>query len=171
MAEIIKTYREKVPAIRFIGKQYGNQDRVDGTFGSKWDEWFENGWFEELEKLEPAENPEADAFIGLMRRKDGEPFEYWIGMFRKEGTEVPEGFSYVDFPESDLGVVWLYGKGSELYCLEDECAESCKAEGLKIIPDEAGAYWFFERYACPRFTQPDADGCVILDICHFIAKE
>lgn len=29
-------------------------------------------------------------------------------------------------------------------------------------------WWFFERYVCPRFTTPDAEGKVTLDICHFI---
>jgi len=36
----------------------------------------------------------------LMRCKDGEPFEYWIGMFMPANTVVPEGFAYVDFPQS-----------------------------------------------------------------------
>jgi len=36
---------------------------------------------------------------------------------------------------------------------------------------EEGAFWFFERYACPRFTEPDGEGNNILDICHFVEKE
>lgn len=170
MVEIIKIYRETVPALRFIGKKYRNQDRKNGNFAHKWDEWFEKGWFAVLEDCEAAENPEADAFIGLMRWKEGE-FEYWIGMFRKEGTEVPAGFSHVDFPEGDLGVVWVSGKPHEVYCHEQECAESLKNQGYKIIPDEEGVFWFFERYACPRFTEPDGEGNIILDICHFVEKE
>lgn len=47
-------------------------------------------------------------------------------------------------------------------------AEKLGGEGYKIIPDEKGAYWFFERYCCPRFTTPDEQGNIILDICHYI---
>ena len=35
MVEIIKTYRQSVGAMRFIGKKYGDGDRVDGNFGCK----------------------------------------------------------------------------------------------------------------------------------------
>ena len=45
-----------------------------------------------------------------------------------------------------------------------------KKQGMEIISDEAGAYWFFERYTCPRFTTPDEDGNVILDICQYVAS-
>lgn len=172
MAEIIKTYRQSVPAMRFIGKKYEDKDRVNGGFAKQWEEWFSNGWFEVLEK---SCNPKSayedgDAYVGLMRWKEGEPFEYWIGMFCPNNTQVPDGYSFLDFNESDLGVVWLYGKEYELYGQEHKCADSCLKEGYKIIPDSQGAYWFFERYVCPRFTEPDEKGNIILDICHFIEK-
>jgi len=44
MPQIIKTYRQSVPAMRFIGKKYGFEDRVDGHFGALWQQWFANGW-------------------------------------------------------------------------------------------------------------------------------
>jgi hypothetical protein len=36
MAEVIRTYRQSVPAMRFIGKKYYDEDRVDGGFGKQW---------------------------------------------------------------------------------------------------------------------------------------
>ena len=124
MAEIIKTYKQTVGAMRLIGKKYGNDDRVDGSFGAKWGEWFENGWFEVLEKQssgQPKETYEdADAYIGLMTDEDG-AFDYWIGMFMPEGTAVPEGFAHMDFPQGELGVCWVYGKEWEIYGLEGQC--------------------------------------------------
>ena len=42
MAEIIKTFREEVPAMRFIGKK-------SPDFGGWWGEWFANGWFDQIE--------------------------------------------------------------------------------------------------------------------------
>jgi len=174
--KVVKTYRQSVPATRFIGKRYGDEDRVNGGFGAQWGEWHKNGWFKLLEERCPlAEFEDAGAYIGLMRWKGEcdkmtEPFQYWIGMFFPEGTETPEGFDSVDFPAADLGVGWLYGKEDTVFFNEGRCADSCGKNGMKIIPDGEGACWFFERYVCPRFTQPDKRGKKILDICHYIEK-
>jgi len=172
MAEIIKAYRQSVPALRFIGKKYGDGDRVNGGFGAKWHEWFQNGWFDAVEKqLDGSIKKvceDGDAYVGLMRLKDGEPFEYWIGIFMPENTPVPERFSFVDFPASELGVCWVYGKEPDIFCKEGKCAEKLKEGGFEIVTDEHGAHWFFERYTCPRFTIPDEKGNIILDICHYV---
>ncbi len=172
MPQIIKTYRQSVPAMRFIGKKYGFEDRVDGHFGALWQQWFANGWFEEIERVCNCKGlyEDSDATIGLMRWKGEEPFQYWIGMFCPPDTEVPEGFLSVDFPAADLGVCWVYGREWDVYGYEMECADSLKKDGFEIIPDEEGAYWFFERYACPRFTTPDEQGKIILDICQYVKK-
>ena len=54
MAEIIKTLKENLPALRLIGKRYTNADRDEyGGYGAKWSEWGNNNWFEPLEKLGP----------------------------------------------------------------------------------------------------------------------
>lgn len=172
MADIIKTYRQSVPAMRFMGKKYSDEDRVNGAFAVQWAQWFTNGWFDQLQSRFGFEGlyEDDDATIGLMRWKEGEPFEYWIGVFAPAGTPVPEGFSYVDFPEADLGVTWIYGQEAELFGKEHECAEKLKEQGYEIISDGEGAYWFFERYVCPRFTTPDEHGQIILDVCHYIRK-
>ncbi|MCL2495050.1 MAG: hypothetical protein FWE98_05275 [Oscillospiraceae bacterium] len=175
--KVVKTYRQSVPATRFIGKKYGDGDRVNGGFGGQWGQWHKNGWFEQLEQsCPPADFEDAGAYIGLMRWKgEGhrmtEPFQYWIGIFFAENAEVPEGFGYVDFPASDLGVGWLCGKDRYLFGKEHLAAESCEKSGMKLVPDGEGACWFFERYVCPRYTQPDKRGKRILDICHFVEKE
>ncbi len=172
MAEVIKAYRQSVPAMRFVGRKYGDIDRIDGNFGAKWGEWFQNNWFAEIESQIGEAGKESfvdsDAYIGLMRWKDGEPFQYWIGMFAPEAARVPDGFGYIDFPKSELGVCWVYGKEGDVYCKEDRCAARLREEDYRIISDKEGAWWFFERYACPRFTTPDDQGNIILDICHYI---
>ena len=170
MFEIKNVYRQALPATRFIGRKYSDADRVNGSFANKWGEWFSQGYFETLEQLTISEPffEDSDAYIGLMRWKEGEPFEYWIGMFRPKDTPVPAGFDFVDFPESTLGVVWLYGKEGNLYSHEDACGNTLVQRGETVITDVQGALWFFERYACPRFTTPDELGNVVLDICYFI---
>lgn len=169
MAEFVKVYRQEAPAQRFIGKRYGDADRVSGGFGAKWGEFFSNGWMAALEALVPKDAFEdADAYVGLMRVKEGEPFEYWIGMYAPAGTEVPEGFDHVDFAPAALGVVWLQGPEDTLYMQEEKCAGLLEREGYRVVDDGKGAWWFFERYGCPRFTTPNDKGEVILDICHYV---
>ena len=172
MYEITNVYIQSLPKVRFIGIKYGDEDRVNGGFGSQWGEWFANNRFAQFEELiSPdlkSEYEDANSYLGLMRWKEGEPFQYWIGMFLPEGTQVPDGFDSVDVVAGKLGVCWLYGPENELYCKEDKCAAKLGQDGYEVINDEQGACWFFERYNCPRFTTPDEKGNVILDICHFI---
>lgn len=172
MYEITKAYIQSIPAVRFIGMKYGDEDRVDGGFGSKWGEWFQNNRFEKLESLLNEDfnssYEDASAYVGLMHWKEGEPFQYWIGMFLPVGTEAPEGYDYVNLPAAKLGVCWLHGPEGELYCKEDKCAERLVQEGHEITDDGQGGWWFFERYNCPRFTSSDEAGNRILDIAHYI---
>ncbi len=51
MYEIIKVYDQPIPAVRFIGIKYGDEDRVGGSFGKHWGDWFENNRFQKLEEL------------------------------------------------------------------------------------------------------------------------
>ncbi|WP_438444893.1 GyrI-like domain-containing protein [Gorillibacterium sp. sgz5001074] len=174
MPEVLKAYTQAVPELRFVGKKYGEEDRVNGGFGQQWGEWLQNGWFQVIERQ--AGGPErlrslyedGDAYIGLMRWKDGEPFQYWIGMFVSPDCEAPAGYESVDFPASILGVCWLHGMEPDIYGKEELCAWELTELGYTIAKDGDQAYWFFERYACPRFTDKDEEGKVILDICHYV---
>lgn len=113
MAEIVKVFRERIPALRFIGKWYDDVGH--------WDEWWQNGWFDLLERamggcgemLSLWEN--GGGYVGLERRGKGMPFAYCIGMFAPAGTPAPDGFISVDFNGVDLGTCWLYGKESEVH--------------------------------------------------------
>ncbi len=68
MAEIIKSYREAVPAMRFIGKRYSD-------FGH-WGDWFANGWFDTIENAMGGVDSilalwkDGGAYVGLERRHD-----------------------------------------------------------------------------------------------------
>jgi len=172
MIRIVNSYVQTMPSVRFAGIQYGDEDRVDGGFGQQWGEWFQSNRFEPLEALigekYKSSYEDAEAYIGLMRCKDGEPFQYWIGMFLPENSQIPSGYDFIDIPEAKIGACWLHGPEQELYCNEEKCADKLKQDGLELIMDEEGAWWFFERYACPRFTEKDEENQVILDICHYV---
>jgi hypothetical protein len=178
MFEISKTYRQEVPEMRFIGKKYGDEDRVNGTFSEKWNEWLQNDWFGVIENAVGGESKahavyeDGDAYISLMRACGGEPFQYWIGMFTPPETPVPEGYDCVDFVKAAFGVCWLCGPEYELYGHEFDCEKRLEREGMELVPDpnSAGgrAWWFMERCGCPRFTVPDEKGNIILDICYYV---
>jgi len=170
MAEIIKVYKEKLPTLRFIGKRYTNADKdADESFGAKWEEWFSNNWFEELEKLGTPEGIDND-YYGFMRNNPS--FEYWIGIFLAPGTAVPSGYDCIDVAEGEVGVCWIKGKAEDgsIFMLHDKCLETLKekAIGQCRAADDSSAY-YFERYNCPRFTDKDSDGNVILDYGIYLA--
>lgn len=165
MADIIKVFKEHIPALKFIGKKYFE-------FGH-WNEWFENGWFDEIEKAMGGINEilklweNGGAYVGLERHKEGEPFEYWIGMFTPSDTEVPEHFSSLNFEEANLGVCWIYGIEDDVHNTS-QCKQRLENEGIEIKPDKNGAVWSFENCLCPRYTTPDEKGNIILDYCYFV---
>ncbi len=166
MAEIIKVYREEIPALRFIGKKCPD-------FGGWWGEWFANGWFDEIEQTMGGEEAicslweNGAGYIGLERRAEGQPFEYWIGMFAPPETDVPDGFACIDFPTLSLGTCWLYGQENKVHDTSG-CRVAIEAQGMVPWRDERGGEWSFENCLCPRFTTPDEKGNVILDYCFFI---
>lgn len=166
MAEIIKTFREDVPPMRFIGKKYSD-------FGPMWGEWFANGWFDKLEEAMGGVDrivsiwENGGGYVGLERRADGQPFEYWIGMFTPANTPVPEGFACVDFPAVHLGTTWIYGKENEVHDTS-ACKTAVEQAGLTLWKDENDGVWSFENCTCPRYTTPDEKGNIILDYCYYV---
>ena len=166
MAPIIKTYREDIPAMRFIGKSYPG-------FGGWWGEWFANGWFDEIECAMGGTEavlkiwPSGGGYVGLERHCEGEPFEYWLGMFVPANTPVPEGFAYVDFPATGLGTCWIYGKEGEVHDTS-ACRPLLIENGMRIWKDIRGGEWSFENCLCPRYTTPDEQGNIIMDYCYFV---
>jgi len=174
-AEIVNVYRQEIPATRFIGKKYFAEDSVNGSYGALWDLWFEKGWFDEITKRTDEKKSkylfdEIGVTFGLMRDNthNGEPFEYWIGVFMPENTTIPEGFVYHDFPKSSLGICWVHGTEPDIYWFCGKVRDKLTEEQFIIIPDEHGAYWTYEGYVCPRFTEPDEQGKKTLDRAYFV---
>ena len=162
---IVKTYKQATPAMRFIGKKYGDEDRVNGLFGVKWGEWFENGWFDVLDKLGSPEG--MDNAIGLCGHENG-VFKYWIGKFTTAGSPVPEGFDYIDYEPGHVGICCIKGPEDGIYCNEPMCCDRLKAEGFNVLDKD---FYCFERYICPdtEGISDLEDGHMLLDICFFVA--
>lgn len=167
MPKIKKIYRQSMPAMKLVGKCYKEEDKENNTFICKWNEWFDNDWFSPLVMPDTAEPFEdCDAYIGLCRCKEGEPYQYWIGVFLPIDFPVPEGYDSVVLEAGDIGVVWIYGKEPDIYTCES--LSHLQSEGYEWKADKDGAMWGFERYVCPRFTSPDEKGNVILDMCYYV---
>jgi len=167
MAEIINVCNEYLPSVRLIGKRYTSADGADGGFGHKWGEWFQNNWFASLESLDQVPDME-NGYIGFMR---GCPdFEYWIGMFLPPETPAPEGYDYIDLDKCNVGVCWIKGNDDDgsIYAMHEKCFEALKEKGIVNRASDCATCttkgcFSFERYNCPRFTEKDAQGNVILD--------
>lgn len=163
MSEIMKVYKQSVPAMRFIGKKYSDYDH--------WGEWFCNGWFDVVENAMGGVDAilniweDGSGYVGMELRKDGELLEYWIGMFTPENTEVPEGFDCLDFAEGNFGTCWIYGKEEDVHGTIGECWDKIKENEMELDTSIKGAVISFENGLCPRFTMPDEKGNVILDYC------
>lgn len=164
MNKIIKVFKDHAPAMRFICKKYGDYNH--------WGEWFSNGWFDVIEAaMGGVENinkiwANGGGYVGLERRGKGK-FEYAIGMFTPEGTPVPEGFDFIDFPICHFGTCWIYGKEDEVHDTS-ACIDQLVLNGMELLFDEDNCITHFENGLCPRFTTPDEDGNVILDYCYLV---
>lgn len=164
MAEIIRVYEEAMPACRFVGQRHPARE---GGYAAQWEEWFGAGRTDALLPLADeawrAAFPGADSLLGLMRVKDGELLEYWIGLCLPPETEPPEGFGFLDLGAARLGVCWLKGREPDIYRHADECLSRMALAGLLPAQSPGGETLLMERYQHPRFTQPDAEGRRILD--------
>ena len=175
--EVTKVYREHFPALRFIGKRYTNDDRTNGGFGKQWGDWWKNDLFIKLKK-NISIAPFDEATIGLMTiRGDKSDFTYWIGLFFPSGSNVPDGFDFLDLPESNIGTGWVCGKeeNGEIYGgpPHEAVCKRLKEEKIgefrnDIKGEGSNTYCFFERYNCPRFTVKDTNGNITLDYGNYL---
>lgn len=174
MAEIVRVYKQRVPAMRFIGKNYGDSGCLD--WGAAWNDAMSFDIFAKVIKASGGEiksralYEDNDAYLSLFYRNTNTgAYDAWIGMFAPIGTEAGEGLGFMDFPEQNLGVCWIYGSQYEVHGAASQCPDKIISAGMEIQSDEHGYIGFFERDQCPRFTTPDDKGNIIIDYCYFVS--
>lgn len=176
--EVVNAYKEHFPALRLIGKRYVDADRdASGGFGAQWTNWNESNGFAALVEAAGVA-PFCWDKLGLMTmRGDMTGFEYWIGLFFGKDAAVPDGYVFLDLPESDVGVGWVRGsmESGEIFGGPPHEAVVAKLVEIGIgdfRSDIAGegsdTYCFYERYNDSRFCEKDADGNVTLDYGNYI---
>ena len=145
MAEIIKVFRDEIPALRFIGKKYPD-------FGH-WGEWFGGGWFDLLENAMGGADAitkiweNGGGYVGLEIRT-ADSFTYMIGMFAPADTQIPEGFEAIDFDGVSLGTCWIYGSENEVHNTSG-CLGRIKESGYELWTDENGAVYSLKTASAP----------------------
>ncbi len=173
--KLTNLYHEHMPAIRFIGKRYTAADlNADGLLMDKWNEWFQNGWFNLLSSLPGLPGYEGVAHTGY---HNGSETSFWIGMMFPQDTPAPEGFDFADLPAGDMAVCWLrgYRENGELYtpAVRNLCVSQIREAGYAIKLDFDGepCKWTFERYHQRRFFMPDDEGRITMDYCVYIVAQ
>ena len=168
---ILKCYRETIPDCCFAGRLYTSADFLEDTINGKWRQWLESGRFQLLTELQTPEfqaaYPEASAYVGLIRGGGGNRLLYGIGMFLPAESPIPQGFDYVYLPHTEICVAWVQGKREDIYHGESAACDCLVEAGCLPRQESDGSALFFERHARPRFTSPDENGEVILDVGFF----
>jgi predicted transcriptional regulator YdeE len=167
---IFKTYKQKIPALRFIGKKYSGPftDSFYKERRNNFVDWRLNHLFTAIEKLsdkDPRTIYEGgDSYSVLMKsnsNENAEINEYWIGMFMPKGTSVPAGYEMIDFPKSKLAVCSVNGKWNSIINYDVDCRKKLSDEGI-------GNNWYFQRFNWRTFFDDDNHGNRILEYCYFI---
>ena len=163
---IIKTYKEKTQALRFIGKRFSEpfDDSAFDKILEKLDNCRLSYMFDAIEKKS---RNISDAYISLMRKKDEKTLEYRLGIFTPKGCKVPGGYEAIDFPKSTLGICSVYGKRNSIIHYDAACRKKLAEEGILGGKDK-NEKWFFMRFNWREFYGEDMFGKRILEYCYYI---
>jgi len=159
---IIKTYKQEIPALRFIGKKYALAEFSYKAVLGMMDDWCFKKMFDAIEKQADQDLKTlyegGNAYTALIKGSGNATSEYRIGMFMPEGTAVPEGYEMIDFPKSTLNVCRVYGKRDSVINYEAECRKKLAVESKN---------WFSLRFNWRDFFKEDKYGKRILEYCYY----
>jgi len=171
--KIVRTFKQDIPALRFIGKRYSskheNSEEVFDEILESMDNWCYNHTFDAIEKQSDTDlgklYESGDSFVGLIRKKEGAVFEYWLGIFMPRETDVPAEYEMIDFPESELGICRVYGKRNAIIHYDADCRKKLAEEGIECQENEK---WFYQRFNWRGFFEEDKFGKRLLDYCYYL---
>jgi len=166
---IKKTFKQELPALRFIGKKYIGEPKPEKIYDLLVN-WQVKNKFDEIEKQTAVDYKTfieyGNAYISLVKRNEDGLLEHWMGMFVPEKTNIPQGFSAIDFPKLTIGVCSVYGKRSEVINYEAESRNKLLEEGFKIDNSNLNNQFYFRRFNWHRFFEDDMYGKRLLDYCY-----
>lgn len=164
MAEIIKFEIVALPLLKLVGKEirYGMDEHMKvNKLPGFWDQCFKNNIFAPLEAQ--AGCVYDAAYVGVMtdwERGDGN-FSYIVGMLMKTDAVVPDGYAFRELSPTEAALSWIKGDDTtDVYAGAHGLTENALKDagrGCKKMK------WLMELYNCPRFTNPDENGQIVLD--------
>ena len=137
----------------------------DNPIPAFWDECFYAGLFDEIEASgEALLNHDFVGWMGDMQ-PDGTGL-YTCGMLFTsiaDATLLPKGTTVIEIAAGEVAIAWIKGAQVTEVCGQAHIliAEALAAKGRPIISEDVA--WSMEVYNCPRFTDPDEEGNIILD--------
>jgi predicted transcriptional regulator YdeE len=165
MAELVYFEVKDFPAVKLIGKElrYSMAIHMQGEnrIPAFWEQCFSDGTFTQLEAQR--DQMLDDSAVGVMLdwdKGDGE-FSYICGILMKAGAIVPDGYIFRDLPASKVAVAWVKGKDTMDVASSAHVMTEQKLKEKGYTNDRMS--WSMELYNCPRFTNPDENGKIVLD--------
>jgi len=151
---------KELPRLCVVGKAIQVQSAgQENPIPALWDRCFADGTFEVLEGLK--EYHLGGDYVGWIGEWGPEGFVYICGMLMQPEVPVPEGFSLRELPPGKVAVAWIKGQRAEVLLQAHALAEEALLnQGYEYDP---AACWSMEVYNCPRWTNPDEHGELILD--------
>lgn len=157
MANLIKIDFIEMPKVLVLGKTLEvdwMKIHEENPIPAFWDECFRTSMFKVLEAMKDfVYNP---AYVGYMNMHS-----YTCGVLMKIGCPIPEGMTVHEITPTKAAVGWIQGHEKDVFMNAHKLTETALEEwGYKYNPD---CKWSMEFYNCPRFTEKDDQGRVILD--------
>lgn len=165
MGRLINFEVAELPKLYVVGRElrYSMEALMggDNRIPALWSTCFTDDTFS---KLENQNELVFDAsYVGVMTdwdKGDGD-FSYICGMLMKEGVTVPNGYTAHEIEATRVAIAQI--KGSDT---ADVCSNAHELTEKKL-KDEGHSCdkmkWSMEFYNCPRYTEPDENGEIILD--------
>ena len=160
MVKVINFQVKELPRLWVVGKALKVDMKIPNPIPEFWGQCFKEEVFNTLETL--SQYHLDNSYVGWMgdwQNEDG-TFTYLCGMLMKVNTPLSEGFTYREIAKSKVAISWIQGLEAEVYP---------KAHELSVKELEANGYqakcfdWSMELYNCPRYTQQNDKGEIILD--------
>ena len=170
MASCVRLTITQYPKLYLVGRPLSVDYQAmmatgDNPIPAFWDECFFAGLFDKIEACSEAlVNTDYVGWMGNMQ-PDGTGL-YVCGMlFTKleDGTQLPKGTTVIEIAAGEVAIAWIKGANVAEVCSQahEHIVKALADEGRSISPSDVA--WSMEVYNCPRFTDPDEEGCIILD--------
>ncbi len=165
MPTVVHWEVKDLPQLQVVGKGMRVQFRAvqgpENPLPEFWDQCFADGTMSTLDAM--TDHHLDSSYVGWMGEWDDESqeFLYIVGMLLDADAPVPRGFDLRVIEPCQVFISWVHGPESRIFSSAHTLSAKMLNEQGYVYDETAG--WSMELYNCPRFTDPDANGELILD--------